>query len=241
MARKKQKDKSELVKMSKLVELSGVPAPTIKHYIREGLLPEPALRTSPNMAYYDADLVPRIQAIKDLQRTHFLPLKVIKDILEGARPGTEDQLAVEAIARVLEEESQKQQKTRSMLLEAGHPVEEIDWLRDNQFIIPELIDGEETYSGEDISLLMTLLNSRRAGLTAEMLPTTILEPYREAIQKLVMVELELFRSGVIPRAAGEIPELTEVATRLSESLVIHLRRKALIPVLTALANEPKKE
>ena len=39
----------ELLKMSGLVEASGVPAPTIKHYLREGLLPEP-VKTSRNMA-----------------------------------------------------------------------------------------------------------------------------------------------------------------------------------------------
>ena len=46
----------ELVKMAHLARRSGVPAPTIKHYIREGLLPGPDVRTSRNMAYYDARL-----------------------------------------------------------------------------------------------------------------------------------------------------------------------------------------
>ena len=39
-----------LLKMSELAEASGVSAGTIKHYLREGLLPEP-VRTSRNMAY----------------------------------------------------------------------------------------------------------------------------------------------------------------------------------------------
>ena len=38
-----------LLKMSELAEQSGVSAGTIKHYLREGLLPEP-VRTSRNMA-----------------------------------------------------------------------------------------------------------------------------------------------------------------------------------------------
>ena len=42
-----------LVKMSVFAQRSGVPAPTIKHYVREGLLPKP-VRTSRTMAYYDA-------------------------------------------------------------------------------------------------------------------------------------------------------------------------------------------
>ena len=42
---------THLLKMSELAEASGVSAGTIKHYLREGLLPEP-VRTSRNMAYY---------------------------------------------------------------------------------------------------------------------------------------------------------------------------------------------
>jgi DNA-binding transcriptional MerR regulator len=52
--------------MSQLAEASGVSAGTIKHYLREGLLPEP-VRTSRNMAYYPPDFVERIRLIKQLQ------------------------------------------------------------------------------------------------------------------------------------------------------------------------------
>jgi predicted DNA-binding transcriptional regulator AlpA len=38
-----------LLKMSELADQSGVSAGTIKHYLREGLLPEP-VRTTRNMA-----------------------------------------------------------------------------------------------------------------------------------------------------------------------------------------------
>jgi DNA-binding transcriptional MerR regulator len=43
-----------LLEMSELAERSGVSAGTIKHYLREGLLPEP-VRTSRNMAYDPPD------------------------------------------------------------------------------------------------------------------------------------------------------------------------------------------
>jgi DNA-binding transcriptional MerR regulator len=44
----------EMLRMGELAEASGVSAATIKHYLREGLLPEP-VKTSRNMAYYPAD------------------------------------------------------------------------------------------------------------------------------------------------------------------------------------------
>jgi DNA-binding transcriptional MerR regulator len=40
-----------LLKISELADRSDVSVGTIKHYLREGLLPEP-VKTSRNMAYY---------------------------------------------------------------------------------------------------------------------------------------------------------------------------------------------
>ena len=67
--------------MKQLAEASGVSAATIKHYLREGLLPEP-VKTSRNMAYYPPEFVERIRLIKQLQEERFMPLKVISDLLD---------------------------------------------------------------------------------------------------------------------------------------------------------------
>ena len=76
-------ERDGLLKMSELAERSGVSAGTIKHYLREGLLPEP-VRTSRNMAYYPPDFVDRVRLIKQLQEERFMPLKVIKGVIEMA-------------------------------------------------------------------------------------------------------------------------------------------------------------
>ncbi len=70
-----------LLKISELAERSGVPVATIRHYLREGLLPEP-VKTSRNMAYYPPEFVERIRVIKQLQEERFLPLRVIRDLLD---------------------------------------------------------------------------------------------------------------------------------------------------------------
>ncbi len=71
--------------MSELAERSGVSAATIKHYLREGLLPEP-VKTSRNMAYYPPEFVDRLRTIKRLQEERYLPLRVIRELLgEGER------------------------------------------------------------------------------------------------------------------------------------------------------------
>ncbi len=69
------------LRMSELADASGVPPGTIKHYLREGLLPEP-VKTSRNMAYYPPEFVDRIKLIKQLQEERYLPLKAIKEVLD---------------------------------------------------------------------------------------------------------------------------------------------------------------
>jgi DNA-binding transcriptional MerR regulator len=72
----------ELLKISEIAERAGVPVATVRHYVREGLLPEP-VKTSRNMAYYPPEFVERIRLIKQLQEERFLPLKVIRELLDS--------------------------------------------------------------------------------------------------------------------------------------------------------------
>ena len=71
----------ELLKISELAERADVPVATVRHYLREGLLPEP-VKTSRNMAYYPPEFVERIRLIKQLQEERFMPLRVIRELLE---------------------------------------------------------------------------------------------------------------------------------------------------------------
>jgi DNA-binding transcriptional MerR regulator len=226
---------SGLLKMSAFARESGVPVPTIKHYVRERLLPEP-VRTSRNMAYYDAALVPRVKAIKRLQSTLHLPLSVIRDVLDrlddDALP---EGAAVEAtIGRVLAELSPRESVTRSQLVAGGVEPSDLALFAGLGIVTPQDRDGEQVYVGDDVALLRVLAQARRAGLSATMLPPEILRAYVVALRDLVRVELQMFRAGVVPMAGGDLGKLTEVATTLSERLVVLLRRKLLLPTLRTL-------
>jgi DNA-binding transcriptional MerR regulator len=72
-----------LLKISELAEQAEVPVATVRHYLREGLLPEP-VKTSRNMAYYPLEFAERIRLIKRLQEERFMPLRVIRDLLDSA-------------------------------------------------------------------------------------------------------------------------------------------------------------
>ena len=70
------------MRMRELEQRTGVGRETIRFYIREGLLPEPS-RASRNSASYSNDHVVRVRAIKRLQEERFLPLAVIRTLLDG--------------------------------------------------------------------------------------------------------------------------------------------------------------
>lgn len=70
------------MKMAELERRSGVGRETIRYYIREGLLPEPERRAR-NVAVYGDVHATRLKTIKRLQEERFLPLEVIRRVLEG--------------------------------------------------------------------------------------------------------------------------------------------------------------
>lgn len=224
--------------MSVFADRSGVPIPTIKHYLREQLLPEPT-RTSRNMAYYDAALVPRVRAIKRLQTSLHLPLSVIRQVLDRIDDDDLDSdVALElTIARVLGELAPRESVTKKQLLASGVLESELVLFLGLGIVAPQGTGRDERYVGDDVTLMRLLAQARRAGLSAAMLPPEILRDYVEALRNLVRVELSIFRAGVVPVAGNDLATLTEVATTLSERLVVLLRRKLLLPTLRTLANE----
>lgn len=223
----------ELLKIGELARRAGVPIATLKHYLREGLI-QPARKTGRTMAWYDPALAARVKAIKQLQAERFLPLELIKQTVDGAAAAGDDAEATEAIAKVLAANGGGRSRTRAELIERGVPAASLDFLAAAGLAVPD--DG--AYRGDDLALLATLGAARSAGISAEMLPFAILNDYLAALRALVEVELKLFRAGVVAKAKpGELGALTEAATRLSERLVVLLRRKLLLPTLTKLIGE----
>ncbi|MBP2322757.1 DNA-binding transcriptional MerR regulator [Kibdelosporangium banguiense] len=69
------------MRMAELSRRTGVPVPTIKYYLREGLL-LPGERTSPNQAFYDASHVRRLKMIRALADVGGLPIAKVRDVLD---------------------------------------------------------------------------------------------------------------------------------------------------------------
>jgi DNA-binding transcriptional MerR regulator len=71
------------MRIAELSRDSGVPMPTIKYYVREGLL-KPGELTSPNQAHYDESHLRRLKLIRALTEVGGLSIAAIRDLLAAA-------------------------------------------------------------------------------------------------------------------------------------------------------------
>lgn len=223
----------ELLKIGELSRRSGVPIATLKFYLREGLI-APARKTGRTMAWYHPDTVDRIKSIRELQERQFLPLDVIRKSIDATSEAEDDHAIAEAIAEVLVRRGGKRVRSRAEVIANGADPRQLTWLERAGLAVP---DKHGNYTGDDLAVLSTLGAARRAGLGAEMLPFEILGDYLVALNKLVEVELRMFRAGLGRAKSAQVAELTKVAAELSERLVLLLRRKLLLPTLDRVVAE----
>jgi DNA-binding transcriptional MerR regulator len=219
----------EMLRMGELAQASGVSAATIKHYLREGLLPEP-VKTSRNMAYYPADFVERIRMIKQLQEERYMPLRVIKDLLEEdpdrARALIElgDRLLEHALAGESERVSAAEVRDRYEI-----PQDVLDRLAELEVLSPD----KKGYSPSDIRIIEAI-SRFRAGGYEERIGFTVYDTlrYRESMADLVKQEVDV----LMERLAGEMdPDeamaLIEAGTQPLNDLIAAMHTKALVAEL----------
>jgi DNA-binding transcriptional MerR regulator len=194
-----------LLRMRELAAQSGVSAGTIKHYLREGLLPEP-VRTSRNMAYYPPDFVDRIRVIKQLQEERFMPLKAIKRVMDEDPDRT--RALVELEDRVIERAAAGEE-TRVSAAELRRryevPKEVLDRLAELEVLTPT----KRGYSPTDVKIVEAIARFRAGGYD-ERIGFTVYDTlrYRSALEELVKEEVEV----LLGRLAGEME--TDRALRL---------------------------
>ncbi|MGH3915755.1 MAG: MerR family transcriptional regulator [Pseudonocardiaceae bacterium] len=85
------------MRMAELSDRTGVPVPTIKYYMREGLL-SPGERTSPNQARYDEGHIRRLKLIRALVDIGGLSIAATRAVL--ARLDSPDVGALETLGQV---------------------------------------------------------------------------------------------------------------------------------------------
>ncbi len=216
----------KLLKMSELVEASGVPGATIKHYLREGLLPDP-IKTSRNMAWYRPETVERIEVIKRLQEERFMPLKAIRQVL--AEDPDQAKALLEVEDRIIDRAFATERKRTSAaeVREAyGMPAEVLDRLAEIGILTP----NTRGYSPSDVSIIEAISRFRASGYD-EKTGFTVYDTlrYRRALEALVKEEVDV----LMERLEGEVEpdravELIESGAEPLRDFIAALHTKLMV-------------
>jgi DNA-binding transcriptional MerR regulator len=219
-----------LLKMSELAEQSGVSAGTIKHYLREGLLPEP-VRTSRNMAYYPPDFVERIRLIKRLQEDRFMPLRLIKGVID--EDPERAHALIELEDRIIERAAAAQERGRVSRAEVRRRYEVPDNVLERLEDLKILSPNTRGYDADEVKIIEAISRFRAGGYD-ERIGFTVYDAvrYREALQPLVEEEVGV----LLERLVGEVDvdraeEIIAAGTEPLRELIGAIHSKLLLDEL----------
>ncbi len=213
------------MKISELAEAAGVPVATVRHYLREGLLPE-GRKTSRNMAYYPPELVERIRLIKLLQEERFMPLRVIRELLERDGDDAEQLRAQLDAADRGVEVALARERGRTPAAQVSErfavPAEALDRLAEIGVLSP----AAEGYSPSDVRIVEAIARFRAGGYD-ERIGFTVHDAARflEPLRTLAQREVELLAEKVVGRNPERAAELIEAGIDPLADLIAAMNSK----------------
>jgi DNA-binding transcriptional MerR regulator len=198
------------MRIAELSRQSGVPVPTIKYYVREGLLP-PGERTSPNQAQYEERHLRRLRLIRALVEVGDLSIAETRDVLAS----------IDSPGKTLHETLGKAQ--HAVMPSFERHVDEESWATASRQV-EELVRrrGWQVKPASSAWQLLTRVLATFHDLGQEDL-AGLLDDYADAAERLADAEVE----AVLSRPDLEsMLEGVVIGTTLGDSLLAALRRLA---------------
>ncbi|WP_203601456.1 MerR family transcriptional regulator [Streptomyces sp. SID9727] len=195
--------------MGELSRRSGVPVPTIKFYVREGLLP-PGRLTSPNQARYDAGHERRLRLIRALLDVGGLPLSAIRDVLRAMEDPAQPVHKVLGVAA-----------KRLVPSSSDAPGPELEEAREEVAGLIERMGwraGPASAGAESLAEVLVALRGAGHGAFIDLL-----DRYAAVAEQAALIDLGYVSRGV---AREDLVESVVVGTVLGEAMFSALRRLA---------------
>ena len=206
------------MRIAELSRRSGVPIPTIKYYVREGLL-APGELTSPNQARYGEAHLQRLKLIRALVDVGHLSIAATRDVLAS----------IDAPGRTLHERLGKVQHAVTPVLPADADARSME-LAAREVERLARRRGWQVKPGNPAWTLLTQVLAALYSLGQDDL-AGLLDHYADAAEKLADVEVRC----VLSRADDEsILEGVVIGTTLGDTILAALRRLAEADVSSRL-------
>jgi len=234
--------KKKLLKMKELTRATGVSGGTIRYYVQEGILPRP-IKTHRNMAYYDESYVERIRMIKELQKKRYLPLNIIKMLLESkdfSLSGEEKQFVKEMEKPFFEDDASTGPATEPMTRQelsahSGLPVKDIESLESIGLI---QADRDRRFDPESARIAQLTAQLRNSGLTEDLdFQVEHLQIHQDLLEFLARKEMELFTKRVADRGLPpkKVTAIAQNSVNTLNELIVILHRRMIRKVLKELS------
>lgn len=198
------------MKMSELSATSGLAIPTIKYYLREGLVPA-GVRTAANQAHYDEGHVRRLRLIRALVEVGNLPISTVAAVLAAVDDETRSTHEVLGVVH------------HALALGDGHPTDGADVdgaVAEIEAFLADLGWQVSPRAPAIRELARVLATLRRLGWDVE---AAVFRRYAEAADHLAASELE--HTAERERRTDAV-ETAVVGTVLFEAALVALRRLA---------------
>jgi DNA-binding transcriptional MerR regulator len=230
------------MKMKELEVRTGVGREAIRNYIREGLLPEPE-KPRRNVAHYNETHVARINLIRKLKDERFLPLKVIRDLLDDPAVVESSNRNLEGFEALLTERLFKPELRPVPLTEVMATTsvtdEDLEFLKAEGFIT--VLTGPEgpALSAEDARLIQICAQLQDIGFDEETgYLIEGLTKYKASADALAKSELEEFFEHIPNNwTSGEAVSVAEQGIELTGQVHAILRSKAIVRLLAERTSE----
>lgn len=217
----------KLLRISEVAKLAGVSIPTIKYYLKEGLLPPP-VKTGKTMAYYDPSTVDRVVRIKKLQTEKFLPLDVIKRVIDNLGANEEEILLTEAIFKSRKfDPNVPDVHENAIESRMNYPLEKIRMLEDEGIITPRKTAEGKYYDALDMKII-ELVKRREENKLPFDYTVEMFKIYLKAIEEAVIKDIKLFSKSMLGSASIEhvINLMMNVDTTVDDFMVLIRQRLA---------------
>jgi DNA-binding transcriptional MerR regulator len=198
------------VRISELSRVSGVPVPTIKYYLREGLLP-PGSPTAPNQADYGDAHLHRLRLVRALIEVGGLGVSAVRAVLDAI---ADDRLPMRSVVSLAHralgpppDSGQVPEEVARARAEVDHFLEDLGWQV-----------SQEAPARRSLADALVALWRLGRDVGAE-----VFRPYAAAADELAAFELATVPTGA-PR--GETVERVVVGTVVFEAALTALRRLA---------------
>ena len=217
--------RESLLKIGELAKRAKVTPRTIRFYIQEGLLPQPQ-RIQKNLALYDPKSVEMVKSIKKAQNERFLPLVLIRQILEqnDYDYSSLDMIEVPAVSN--SGSTLNESRLLPVLTDPQIPENVLKKLRQKKIIQKATNSQKRAYTSGDQQMLNLLSEFQKSGLEWDDLLSALVS-IQKLVENIAEYEFQALIGGMIKNPSRDFQTMLRMEDSILQSFINKTRYASL--------------